>query len=648
MPPLTWRDTVAPDFSTTLGALRQSGNSINQGLGGLGDALGKFNEYSQGQNAAALMANAVKYNNPADLQAAFANGSIMDGVNPGFLTAGALKETQGQVGTLLNNAANTETNAFNLSADKFKLASAQNKQDIDKATQPALIDAPFLANKQTIANTGLAGANAGLATANAGLVRADTDARIQGTDQSKTLFGRGTVAYNDERAATPLINQFSTAQDQDRINQILASPEFQTLSPQSQAQVLAASRNAPAAGGGGLATRAISGALGPTGSGGQTTGSAKDVFAPKPGTGPEIDSINADLQAAKHRGTSASVAVANIVSGMSAGNQQQMAASPEAQIYTRGMVNEYDKNNKIVGQHLGALAPMDDHTSLGDIAEQMTQSGAYKGVPSPRLINTLKQTMEDGGGLTPAAAKVFMEAHPEGAGAWNRTMPYLLGGYNALPNDAAIHEAALASRKGTVHQTAVNSDISGGVQARLTAALSTYTDAEKEYAEARGDSNKKTQVDDYKQKADTASAALQKLLGSLSPNNQNADSFFRQDKDENNKIISRRPGEAPVVAPPHAAQPATAALAQAATPTVAPTIPGGNIPDPEVQSARGKVQAALDRAAAAKARNDPKAKDYQKTANKASQALQDAIESSTAKQAASANGPSMDDLLNRD
>jgi soluble lytic murein transglycosylase-like protein len=271
MPPLTWRDTAAPDFSTTLGALRQSGDSLHQAFGGLGDALGRFNDYSQGRNASALMANAVKYNNPADLQAAFANGSIMDGVNPGYLTADALQRTQGQVGTLLSNATNAQNLDYNKQADPLRINALQDQQTVNAGTQAARIATPDLLNKGTAANTSFTNANTGLVGDQAARER-------QVTEQGATLFGRGTADYQAGLDALPLIRQLQTGtMTPDSIRALPASPEYQGLSEMAKARVDAAL--APYLNGSAGASGMIAGAAGQPGAVRQAAGA---TAAPPP------------------------------------------------------------------------------------------------------------------------------------------------------------------------------------------------------------------------------------------------------------------------------------------------------------------------------------------------------------------------------
>ena len=79
MAQITWHNVDAPDFSGSLDGIKtaaylfgNAGNTLSQGLG-------DFRQAQQDQAASAVTQNALKFTDPAQYQAALADGSLFNG-----------------------------------------------------------------------------------------------------------------------------------------------------------------------------------------------------------------------------------------------------------------------------------------------------------------------------------------------------------------------------------------------------------------------------------------------------------------------------------------------------------------------------------------------------------------------------------------
>ena len=79
---LTWQNVAAPDFSGAVEAQRASALAFDNAMQRLGGAVQTFDNNRKDRADAALMRNALQYQNADELQAAIASGALMQGVNP--------------------------------------------------------------------------------------------------------------------------------------------------------------------------------------------------------------------------------------------------------------------------------------------------------------------------------------------------------------------------------------------------------------------------------------------------------------------------------------------------------------------------------------------------------------------------------------
>jgi len=165
---LTWRDTAAPNFNTSVDATRLAGQSLNNAFSGASDALGKFHEWQQAQAGNALANNEIQYPDAASQAAAVANGSMFNGVDRSNLTPDALKGITNRSTTLLDQATTQQNLNQNNSMNPLKvqqLSLANQGQGITNTTEagksPYLIQGAQLTNGQTQAQTRSINATAG-------------------------------------------------------------------------------------------------------------------------------------------------------------------------------------------------------------------------------------------------------------------------------------------------------------------------------------------------------------------------------------------------------------------------------------------------------------------------------------------------------
>ena len=87
---LTWQNVAAPDFSGAVEAQRASALAFDSAMQRLGGAVETFDNNRKDRADAAVMRNALQYQNADELQAAIASGALMQGVNPDHVRVGAL------------------------------------------------------------------------------------------------------------------------------------------------------------------------------------------------------------------------------------------------------------------------------------------------------------------------------------------------------------------------------------------------------------------------------------------------------------------------------------------------------------------------------------------------------------------------------
>ena len=132
---LTWQNVAAPDFSGAVEAQRASALAFDSAMQRLGGAVETFDNTRKDRADAAVMRNALQYQNADELQAAIASGALMQGVNPDHVRVGALLKAQAQAGQLMA-----------LDKDRQQLATSQQEYEFNKLRNPQLIEEGRLTN----------------------------------------------------------------------------------------------------------------------------------------------------------------------------------------------------------------------------------------------------------------------------------------------------------------------------------------------------------------------------------------------------------------------------------------------------------------------------------------------------------------------
>lgn len=155
---LTWRNVDAPSFAASNDLLRLAGQQFNAGFESLDKTLTDFDKSREENTSAALMAQALAFQDPAKYAAALQNGTILNGVDPRNISKDAIDFLNNRVGDLTGDrqaAANlTGTNIIN-DTRRFDLNTAQSERarlEQMRQFQPAAYD--LFVNARTLATSG--------------------------------------------------------------------------------------------------------------------------------------------------------------------------------------------------------------------------------------------------------------------------------------------------------------------------------------------------------------------------------------------------------------------------------------------------------------------------------------------------------------
>ena len=181
MPPLTWQNVAAPDFRGVTEALTLSGRSLDAGLGGAADAIGKFGDARKENALADILRQTQGMTDPGQIRNALA------GMDTSGLGSGQFLQFDKMVGDRGVEA--TRQQAYEQLRSMNPLLVAKQVEENRHALElnPALVR-----TQNSLA--GLNNANAGSAAATAANTR-------QTTDQNAQLFG-GKLAQQRDATAT--------------------------------------------------------------------------------------------------------------------------------------------------------------------------------------------------------------------------------------------------------------------------------------------------------------------------------------------------------------------------------------------------------------------------------------------------------------
>lgn len=134
---LTWQNVAAPDFSGAVEAQRASALAFDSAMQRLGGAVQTFDNNRKDRADAAVLRNALQYQNADELQAAIASGALMQGVNPDHVRVDALLKAQAQAGQLMG-----------LEKDRQQLATSKQAYDFNAQYNPLRLEKYGLENTQ--------------------------------------------------------------------------------------------------------------------------------------------------------------------------------------------------------------------------------------------------------------------------------------------------------------------------------------------------------------------------------------------------------------------------------------------------------------------------------------------------------------------
>lgn len=134
---LTWQNVAAPDFSGAAQTQSIAAEAMDRALGRVSGAITAFDNNRKDMADAAVLRNAMQYQNADQLQAAIASGALMNGVNPDHVRVDALLKAQAQAGQLMG-----------LDKDRQQLATAQQTYDFNAAYNPMRLEKFGLENTQ--------------------------------------------------------------------------------------------------------------------------------------------------------------------------------------------------------------------------------------------------------------------------------------------------------------------------------------------------------------------------------------------------------------------------------------------------------------------------------------------------------------------
>ena len=158
---LTWQNVAAPDFSAAARTQAYAAEAFDKAMGRVSGSITALDNNRKDQADAAVLMNAMKYQNADDLQAAIASGALTQGVNPDYVRADALLKAQSQAGNLLKLdqqrqqlATDKQSFDFNAQNDPIKLQQAQHNLDKGEYTFGRTQESDARSDEERLANEG--------------------------------------------------------------------------------------------------------------------------------------------------------------------------------------------------------------------------------------------------------------------------------------------------------------------------------------------------------------------------------------------------------------------------------------------------------------------------------------------------------------
>lgn len=241
MAQITWRNVDAPSFSGVGESIRTMGNMFDRGTAGLSDALGNFQNAARQEVGNTVMQNALRYQDPTEYRNALASGALFEGVNPNLVSTRTMENLDNRAGTLLNQAAQEGTNAYNdYRFNRLKATDA----NMDAAS-PALRQLSLAYQTGDPNQIRAAQSQVGdVLNTLPGDQALEIMGRLQGQSgagisQNQSRFNLGTAMRDDadQQAATAVMAQITRGAENPNDARILAEAYSSQLSPTAQARL---------------------------------------------------------------------------------------------------------------------------------------------------------------------------------------------------------------------------------------------------------------------------------------------------------------------------------------------------------------------------------------------------------------------------
>lgn len=102
MATLTWRNVDSPNFAGALAGYRSSAELLNNAFDSLRQGLGDFQAQRTADADSQVLANSLKFTDPAAYQEALKSGAILGGIDPTRVSSQTMEALASRAGTLIN------------------------------------------------------------------------------------------------------------------------------------------------------------------------------------------------------------------------------------------------------------------------------------------------------------------------------------------------------------------------------------------------------------------------------------------------------------------------------------------------------------------------------------------------------------------
>lgn len=242
MSQITWRNVDAPSFSGVGDSIRTFSNMLGNATAGLSNALGDFRNSARQQAGDAIMAEAMRYQDPNEYRNALASGALFAGYDPSLISSRTMENLDNRAGNLLDQASKQQ----NLDFTRYSNDRTMKVNAATDAAAPALQELALAYQSGDPRKVQAAQAQYGdvLKTLPAGVVM-DYMNNLQGQGtagigQRRSLFNLGVDMRNDAdtQAAMQLLNNIRRGAYSADDARMLAEGTFDQMSPGAVSRAL--------------------------------------------------------------------------------------------------------------------------------------------------------------------------------------------------------------------------------------------------------------------------------------------------------------------------------------------------------------------------------------------------------------------------